>query len=414
MSPGPASVRQRELPDATQRQERERLEVRIHQLERFEAIGRLAGGVAHDFNNALCVILGWTQLAYEELPKGSPTRKKLDMVRQQAQSAAGLTRQLLAFARRQILLPQNLDLNDLVNQTKQLLLNALGKRVDVTLTLAPDLDVISVDASQIEQVLMNLCLNARDAMPKGGKLKIATKNVEVSEEFCRLHGYGAPGKYVLLAVSDTGIGMDSSTIEHIFEPFFTTKKMGRGTGLGLATVYGIVKQHGGMITTDSKLRKGTNFNVYFPATTGNVSFPATTGEPDALPTALAQPSRLAPQTVLVADDNASTLEFAGAALVSRGYRVILARTGQEALSLFKDRSKEIALAVLDIDLPGLGGRDAYSRMRAIAPDLIAIFTTSHSEETASSDSKVREGLAFLQKPYDVDALHRAVRKPFGN
>ena len=183
MSPCSDPVLQREQRDANQHEERTRLELRIHQLEKFEAIGRLAGGVAHDFNNALCVILGWTQLAYEELPEGSPVRKKLDMVRQQAQSAAGLTRQLLAFARRQVLLPRNLDLNDLVNQTVQLLLNAIGKQIEVRLTLAPDLDVISVDASQIEQVLANLCLNARDAMPGEGGLSIVTRNVEVSEKF---------------------------------------------------------------------------------------------------------------------------------------------------------------------------------------------------------------------------------------
>jgi len=407
MSPCSDPVMQREQHDANQHEERTRLELRIHQLEKFEAIGRLAGGVAHDFNNALCVILGWTQLAYEELPEGSPTRKKLDMVRQQAQSAAELTRQLLAFARRQVLLPTNLDLNHLVNQTVQLLLNVLGKRLDVRLALEPDLDVVSVDASQIEQVLVNLCLNARDAMPGGGGLTIATKNVKVSQKFCRLHGYGTPGRYALLSVSDTGTGMDSATVEHIFEPFFTTKKMGQGTGLGLATVYGIVKQHDGIITVSSKVGKGTTFEVYFPA------FPALSKpEPEARQNSLQQ-SRLDTQIILIADDNAAILEFAGAALESRGYRVILAKNGPEAVSLFKGRSKEIDMVVLDINMPGMGGREACSQMRAIAPDLVALFTTTHSAETASPDSKIQEGGAFLQKPYDVDALHHAVRKRFG-
>jgi two-component system, cell cycle sensor histidine kinase and response regulator CckA len=403
MSPSSVPAPQRDPHDSDQ--ERKHLELRIHQLERFEAIGRLAGGVAHDFNNALCVILGWTQLAYEELPEDSPTRKKLEMVRQQAQSAAGLTRQLLAFARRQHLQPVNLDLNQLVTKTEQLLLNALGKRVGVSLTLASDLDVISVDASQIEQVLVNLCLNARDAMPGGGGLHIVTKNVEVGEEFCRLHGYGIPGRYALLSVSDSGVGMDSTTVEHIFEPFFTTKEKDRGTGLGLATVYGIVKQHDGIITVNSEVGRGTTFDVYFPATTG---------EPGLQPTQLTPQLRLDTRMILVADDNAAILEFAGAALVSRGYRVILAKNGQEAVSLFTNRSNEIELVILDVDMPGLGGREAYSRMRAVVPGLLAIFTTGHSAETASLDSKIQEGAAFLQKPYDVDALHQSVRKHFGN
>jgi two-component system, cell cycle sensor histidine kinase and response regulator CckA len=409
MSPSPGPARQRDQHDADQRQEHARLELRIHQLERFEAIGRLAGGVAHDFNNALCVILGWTQLAYEELPEGSAVRKKLDMVRQQAQSAAGLTRQLLAFARRQVLLPRNLDLNDLVNQTVQLLLHALGKQIDVRLTLAPDLHVISVDASQIEQVLANLCLNARDAMPREGGLHIVTKNVEVSEKFCRSQGYGTPGRYALLSVSDTGIGMDSATVEHIFEPFFTTKEVGRGTGLGLATVYGIVKQHDGVITVNSEVGKGTTFDVYFPVSTNP--------EPGAVPAPVPAPSmqqaRMATQVILVVDDSAAILEFTGAALESRGYRVILARSGAEAVNLLKDRSREIGMVVLDINMPGMGGHETYSRMRTLVPDLIAIFTTTHSAETILLDAKLQEGVTFLQKPYDVDALHQAVRKCSG-
>jgi nitrogen-specific signal transduction histidine kinase/CheY-like chemotaxis protein len=405
MSPSPGPARRGDHHEADQRHEHARLELRIHQLERFEAIGRLAGGVAHDFNNALCVILGWTQLAYEELPEGSPVRKKLEMVRQQAQSAAGLTRQLLAFARRQVLLPRNLDLNDLVNQTVQLLLNAIGKQIEVRLTLAPDLDVISVDASQIEQVLANLCLNARDAMPGDGGLSIVTKNVEVSEKFCRLQGYGTPGRYALLSVSDTGTGMDSATVEHIFEPFFTTKEIGRGTGLGLATVYGIVKQHDGVITVNSEIGKGTTFDVYFPVSTN--------AETGAVPGTLMQQARLDTQVILVVDDSAAILEFTGAALESRGYRVILARSGPEAVNLLKDRSRGIEMVVLDINMPGMGGLETYSRMRSIMPNLIAIFTSTHSAETILLDSKHQEGATFLQKPYDVDALHQAVRKRFG-
>ena len=297
-------------------------------------------------------------------------------------------------------------MNDLVSQTVQLLLHALGKQIDVRLTLAPDLDVISVDASQIEQVLANLCLNARDAMPGQGGLNIVTKNVEVSEKFCRSQGYGTPGRYALLSVSDTGIGMDSATVEHIFEPFFTTKEIGRGTGLGLATVYGIVKQHDGVITVNSEIGKGTTFDVYFPVSTNS--------EPGAGPAPLTQQARLDTQVILVVDDSAAILEFTGAALESRGYRVILARSGTEAVNLLKDRSTEIEMVVLDINMPGMGGRETYSRMRALVPNLIAIFTTTHSAEAILLDAKLQEeGATYLQKPYDVDALHQAVRKRFG-
>jgi len=346
------------------------------------------------------VILGWAQLGYEELPENSPTRKKLEMICQQAQNTAGLSRQLLAFARRQVLQPSNLSLGDLVIQTKTLLRSLIGDEVDIIVALSTDLNTVRADRSQIEQVLMNLCLNARDAMPHGGRLAIKGENVELGEDFCRIHSYGISGRYVLLEVSDTGVGMDSETVEHIFEPFFTTKEMGRGTGLGLATVYGVVKQHGGFVNVYSELGRGTTFRVYLPAVSG---------VPDARQPALAEQVRRGTETLLIADDNEALRLLARNALTAQGYTVILARNGQEALDLLKANPRQVALALLDVAMPILNGRDAYSLMRTVVPDLPVIFTSGHSAETASLESNIIEGVTFLQKPYDLADLYRIVR-----
>src|SRR5713101_7191595 len=234
---------QRELREAGDRREHKRLERQVLQLQKFEAIGRLAGGIAHDFNNAIGAILGWADLASQEAQPGSRLHDRLQKICAQAQRAAGLTSQLLAFARQQVLQPRRIDLNGLIEEGTSLLRKVIGADVEVRLVPAPNLRVTVADPVQIDQVLMNLCLNSRDAMPKGGRLIIETQNADLDEEYCRLHTYVQPGSYVSLLVSDTGIGMDAATIERIFEPFFTTKDVGKGTGLGLATVFGIVKQH---------------------------------------------------------------------------------------------------------------------------------------------------------------------------
>src|SRR6266853_3466687 len=259
---------QRELGEVEQRRERKRLEHQVQELQKFEAIGRLAGGIAHDFNNALGVILGWAQLGYDNVPDNSPVRENFRMIRDQAQRSAGLTRQLLAFARRQVLQPRSVNLSDLVSKIAALVTTAIGEQTELKLALTPSLQATMADPTQIEQVVMNLCLNARDAMPQGGRIVIETSNVEIGEDFCRTHSYGHPGRYVLLAVSDTGVGMDAVTLDRIFEPFFTTKEMGKGTGLGLATVYGIVKQHGGFVNVYSEPGQGTTFRVYLPSDGG--------------------------------------------------------------------------------------------------------------------------------------------------
>jgi len=392
---------QRELREAEQRGERKRLEHRVQELQKFEAIGRLAGGIAHDFNNTLGVIIGWAQLGYDDVPANSPLRENFERIRDQAQHSAGLTRQLLAFARRQVLQPRSLNLNGLVSETTGLLNTAIGEQTELKLALAPDLQMTMADPTQIEQVLMNLCLNAQDAMPQGGRIVIETQNVEIGEDFRRTHSRGQPGRYVLLSVSDTGVGMDAVTLDRIFEPFFTTKEMGRGTGLGLATVYGVVNQHGGFMNVSSEPAQGTTFQVYLPASSGPPGEIGLATSEDA--------QKGGTETVLVAEDHDGLRELVRTTLASQGYSVILASNGQEAVRMFKANSEEIRLVVLDVVMPFLSGPEAHSQMCAIRPHLPVIFMTGHTAELASLNSKFQERAILLQKPCTPQTLNRTVR-----
>jgi two-component system, cell cycle sensor histidine kinase and response regulator CckA len=392
---------QRGLRELEERRERKRLERQVQQLQKFEAIGRLAGGIAHDFNNAIGAIMGWADLALEEAEPGTRLQERLQKICAQAQRTAGLTSQLLAFARQQVLQPRRIDLNGLIEEGTSLLRKVIGADVEVRLVPAPNLRVTVADPVQIDQVLMNLCLNARDAMPKGGRLIIETQNADFDEEYCRLHTYVRPGSYVLLSVSDTGIGMDAATIERIFEPFFTTKEVGKGTGLGLATVFGIVKQHGGFINVYSELGKGTTFRVYLPSDQG---------APDpAKPESVEQPSK-GTETILLAEDHEGLRELAQETLEALGYHVVLATNGTEAVEHFKANPDQIDLAILDVVMPGLSGPDAYSEMSVIRPNLGVVFATGYTAEAASLASLVEKGATVLQKPYSAKSLGQAIRK----
>src|SRR6266849_3919003 len=392
---------QRELREVEQRRERKHLERQVQQLQKFEAIGRLAGGIAHDFNNVICAILGWAELEYKEAQPGTRLQERLQKICDQAQRAAGLTSQLLAFARRQVLQPRRIDLNKLVEEGISLLRRVIGEDIEVCLRPAANLHVTLADPVQIDQVLMNLSLNARDAMAKGGRLVIETQNVDIDEDYCRLHTYYVrPGSYVLLAVSDTGIGMDAATIDRIFEPFFTTKEIGKGTGLGLATVFGVVKQHGGFINVYSELGKGTTFRVYLPSDHG-VPDPAKV-ESDGRPSE-------GTETILLAEDHEGLRELAQETLEALGYHVVLATNGTEAVELFKTNSDQIDLVILDVVMPGLSGPDAYSEMSAIRPNLGVVFATGYTAESASLTSMVGKGATVLQKPYSAKSLSRAIR-----
>jgi len=391
---------QRALRELEERRERKRLERQVQQLQKFEAIGRLAGGIAHDFNNAIGAIMGWAELGLQEAPPGTRLQERLQKICAQSQRTAGLTSQLLAFARQQVLQPRRIDLNTLIEEGTSLLRRVIGADVEVCLVPTPNLRVTVADPVQIDQVLMNLCLNARDAMPKGGRLVIETQNADLDEEYCRLHTYVRPGSYVLLLVSDTGIGMDAATIERIFEPFFTTKDVGKGTGLGLATVFGIVKQHGGFINVYSEPGKGTTFRVYLPSDHGVADPPK--AESDERPAK-------GTETILLAEDHDGLRELAQEILEALGYHVVVATNGKEAVELFKTNPSQIDLAILDVVMPGLGGPDAYLEMSATRPSLPVVFATGYTAEAASLTSLVKKGATVLQKPYSAKTLSHAIR-----
>lgn len=388
---------QRELDEARRRRERKRLEEQVRQLEKFEGIGRLAGGIAHDFNNALGVILGWIDLCCEQAADGTVLLDQLQKIREQAKNAAGLTSQLLAFARQQVLQPKVLSLNALIAETTDLLRSVMGREIQVQVDTAEGIPATRADPTQLARVIMNLSLNARDAMPNGGRLRISTGMLEIGEDVCRTYTWVEPGRFLVMSVSDTGIGMDSATMARVFEPFFTTKELGRGTGLGLATVYGIVKQHGGFLRVESESNVGTTFHVHLPANPGI---------PDVYEAVALDKDSKGRETVLVAEDHDALRELVDRTLSSCGYSVVLARDGEEALRMFIQKSRQISIAVLDVVMPHVSGLDAYSRMRAIRPDLPVILTSGH---VASADLQIPKGVLFLQKPYSMQVLSRAVR-----
>src|SRR6202158_2757585 len=391
---------QRELRDAEDRRERKRLEQHVHQLQRFEAIGRLAGGVAHDFNNIIGAILGWSEMGFEEAEPNTRLRERFQRIREQSQRAAKLTSQLLAFGRKQILQPRKVNLNVLVQEEMNLLRRVIGDDIEVRVLAAQDLRVTLADPTQVEQVIMNLCLNARDAMAGGGQLLIETQNVEIGEEYCSHHAYGRPGSYVLLSVSDTGKGMDAGTIERIFEPFFTTKEMGRGTGLGLATVYGIVKQHGGFIYVYSELGKGTSFKVYLRAASGD-------HEPREAPRA--EQLVRGTETILLAEDHDGLRDSVQEMLQTLGYNIIPACDGPEAVKLFTTNCDRIDLLVMDVVMPWMSGPDAYAKISALQPGVRVIFTTGYTAEAAALISILDKGSVVLQKPYSLTSLSQTIR-----
>ena len=392
---------QRELLEAKLRQERKQLEHEIQRLQKFEQIGRLAGGIAHDFNNALGVIVGWAQLGYERTPTDSLSREMFEKIREQAQHSAGLTSQLLAFARRQVLQPRNLDVNQVVSETVGLLRSVIGAQIELKVSLTQEARIVRADPTQLEQVLMNLCLNARDAMPLGGTLGIETHIVEISEESARLHSYMEPGRYAQISVSDTGTGMDATTLDHIFEPFFTTKEPGKGTGLGLATVYGLVKQHGGFVTVYSERGQGSTFLVHVPLGSGVAERRAEVKTAKIVG---------GTETILVAEDHDGLLELVRRSLESKGYTVLMARNGEEAVRLFEENWRQIRLAILDVMMPVMKGPDAYAKMCVVRPELPVIFTTGHTPESISFSSTSSAGAVFLEKPYTPDTLNQAVRR----
>ena len=381
------------------------MERQLRQAQKFEAIGQLAGGIAHDFNNVVGAILGWAELGFEQNRANPPVAERFSRIREQADRAAALTRELLAFARRQVLQPRFVDLNTVASGLASFLDKVISKNIELKIITAP-LDPIKADPTQIEQVLMNLCLNARDAMPEGGRLLLETEMVELDDSYCRFYPQATPGRYAVLSVSDTGMGMDTETRERIFEPFFTTKEFGKGTGMGLATVYGIVKQHGGLVHVYSEPGQGSLFRVYLPAMEGAVAEGASGQAP-----AVSMAEMHGTETILLAEDHESIREMSRQTLVNLGYRVLAACDGEEALRLCENETP--ALAVLDVIMPKLGGPAAAAKLLSRFANLRVLFTSGYSQD---SDG-VAAGIAnsgYLQKPYSPTALGRMVREILGH
>ncbi|MBZ5702560.1 MAG: response regulator [Acidobacteriia bacterium] len=384
--------------------ERKQLEQQLLQAQKLEAVGRLAGGMAHDFNNILGIILGYAELAQEKLPAEDPLAKQLAGIRNAAQRAATLTQQLLAFSRKQVMQPIVLNLNDVVAEVAKMLTRLIGENIELILRPAANLAAVKADPMQIEQVLMNLAVNAHDAMPKGGKLIIATANAELDEEYARNHPSVVPGSYVQLSVSDTGVGMSKETQAHLFEPFFTTKGLGKGTGLGLSIIYGIVKQSGGYIWVYSELDKGTTFKIYLPS----VSEPAEARVPEAHP---AVTTKQATETILLVEDEPSLAEMACAVLEGSGYKVLQAGSGEEALHVAESHSGQIDLLLSDVILPtGMDGTMLAERLLALRPNVKVIYMSGYSDVLLAADGRVRGESSLLAKPFSTAALRNKVRE----
>jgi len=385
--------------------ERKQLEVQLRQAHKMEAIGRLAGGVSHDFNNLLAVILGYSDLVLDALPPDHPAVKKVEMIRKAGTSAADLTRQLLAFSRQQMLQPRVLNVRDIVERTQELLSRLIGEDIQFSTSLEPSLGCVRADPGQIEQVLVNLIVNARDAMPQGGRLTIEARNVVLDDSYVDEHKPVIPGPYVLLAVEDAGCGMDRKTQSRIFDPFFTTKALGKGTGLGLATVYGIVKQSGGYIWVYSELGEGTVFKVYLPRV-----------EQDAQETEPTDPVQLITQnceTILLAEDSASLREMAREYLSSVGYTILEAASGEEALQKAKDFDGTIHLLLTDVVMPGMSGPDLARQIVSLRPRMKLIFVSGYTGDAIARQGVLDPSVVFIQKPYRPKALARKIREVLG-
>ncbi len=381
--------------------ERAKLESQLAQSAKMESIGRLAGGVAHDFNNMLTVILGYSSLIRDSVPPDWPQLRRLNEIITAAHRSKDLTQKLLGFSRRQIIAPVPSNLNELVADLEEPLARVIGEDIELRFHPAQDLWKVAVDHSQINQILLNLVVNARDAMPKGGKLTVETANVAVSQEYCRIQPGATPGQFVLLAVSDTGIGMDEETLSQIFEPFFTTKGREMGTGLGLAMVYGIVKQNGGFVTVYSELAHGTTFKIYFPKVTATAGVENMTGKPEHAPVGRGA-------TILLVEDDDLVRTMAAETLTSIGYKPLVAATPKEAIEICQRVESEIHLMLADVVLPGMNGMELRERVLALRPGLDVLFMSGYTSNVIVNHGVLKKGVNFIQKPFSKEDLARSL------
>lgn len=381
--------------------ERKQLEEQLRQSQKLEAIGQLAGGVAHDFNNLLTVISGYSDLLLRKLPTEGPLRAHASEIKKAGDRASGLTRQLLAFSRKQILQPKLLDLNGVVSDLDRMLRRLIGEDVDLLTITEPGLGQVKADPGQIEQVVVNLVVNARDALATGGKVTIETANARLTPDYVYQHAQCVPGAYVMLAISDNGSGIDPAIRDRIFEPFFSTKGAGKGTGLGLSTVYGIVKQSGGHIWVYSEADKGTTFKIYLPRVDDGIN-----GDND--------PKQLAAvlggnETILLVEDEGQVRQIAQQILESLGYRVMTAENGEQALTLATAYPDEINLMVTDVVMPQMGGRELVERLSPLRRDLRVVFMSGYTDDAIVRHGLIDDRLEFIQKPFTADSLARKIR-----
>jgi nitrogen-specific signal transduction histidine kinase/CheY-like chemotaxis protein len=379
-----------------------KLEAQFLQAQKMEAIGVLAGGVAHDFNNLLNVINGYTEIALDEIAQDDPICNDLKQVKDAAKRAADLTSQLLAFGRKQILRPEILDLSSVITHMSSMLRRLIGEDIEFVTATKSNLGPIHADPGQIQQIIMNLVVNARDAMPNGGKLTIETANVDLDESFMQSHQMLQAGPHVMLAISDNGIGMDAETQSHLFEPFFTTKQKGKGTGLGLSTVYGIVRQSNGFIWVYSEPGKGATFKIYFPMTSDRI-IPRTEGRKS-------ECGSRGNETVLVVEDEVSVRTLAGRILRDRGYKVLEASEGMDALRIARKHEGNIHLILTDVVMPGIGGKVLVAQLESLRPCIKALYISGYTDDAIVHQGILDSEVAFLQKPFTIDGLARKVRE----
>lgn len=387
-------------------QERETLQSQLIQAQKMESVGRLAGGVAHDYNNALSVIIGFTELGMEEVDSNSSLYTNFKEILKAAKRATNITRQLLAFARKQTIAPKVIDMNETVESMLKMLRRLIGENINIIWSPGVGLWPINIDPSQIDQILANLCVNARDAIPGVGMVTMETSNVVFETVYCRDHIGFTPGKFVMLAVSDNGCGMDEEILTHIFEPFFTTKDVDKGTGLGLATVYGIAKQNNGFINVYSEPGKGTTIKIYLPRHEGeHVGIPS--GNKETIPQGHGE-------TILVVEDDRAILKLAQRILANLGYIVFIAGTPEEAMRIAEDNAGKINLLLTDLIMPEMNGSELEKRLRSIYPDLKSVFMSGYTADIIANQNILQHGVYFIQKPFSQNALAQTVRKALDN